>query len=380
MEGSCCTLSNIFYSFTQRQVLGSLRRKDVVETLVAASKFGEMSSQQHLLTIAARLQKDLKQADLQVMIVHRQSVLLRLSKNISGSQRVIQEFLDQPQIQPNPKLHSLLGLLHLSRAENLAYNFDYQKVYLEAQEWGPGDNPSSLQLYMLRTKLKVLGQSYKGDGLFEDAKSAFKGCLQAMKPGDSSRFLIKSNLADVYCELNYLQHKELVTPDAAYLDEAETIVRPEVERLRASGGRSRPFRRLLLSLIEIEIIRGRYDVVESLIKELLTIYNMFTEHNINDQVGHVRALIAWVRVSMPSQTVARWRAALDCNKIYNPSKEDVFTCGVIYLFISLSYFNNDDVDRSWATFSRATEIIGRKKPQFLIPFHAATRKITRFCG
>jgi hypothetical protein len=31
-----------------------------------------------------------------------------------------------------------------------------------------------LHLIVLRTKLSILSQSYKGDGLFEDAKSAFE--------------------------------------------------------------------------------------------------------------------------------------------------------------------------------------------------------------
>jgi tetratricopeptide (TPR) repeat protein len=341
--------------------------KDAVEMLVAASNFGEMSSRQCLLTTADKLQQDLEQADLQAMIVYRQSVLSRLSRNISDSQRVIQEFLQQPWTQVNPRLHSLLGLLHLFQAENWAYNFDHQKVYLKAQEWGPGKNPSSMQLYVLRIKLKVLGQSYKGLGLFEDAKSAFEVCLAALQPCDSSRFLIKSNLADVYCELDYLQHKGLVIKDVIYLDEAEKIVRPEVRQLRACGRQSRPFRRLLLSLIEIEIIRCQYEAAESLIKELLAIYNTITEHDINDQVGHVRALIAWARISPESESVARWFAALHFNKSFNPAEEDVFGCGVIYLFISLAYLRNHDVDRSWAAFNRGTEIIRRKEPQFLIP-------------
>ena len=93
-------------------------RKDAVEALVAASKFREMSNQKDLLKIAAELHKDPKQTDTKAMIVHRDSVLLRLCRKISESQRVIQEFLDRPFTQPNPRLHSLLGLLHLSQAEN----------------------------------------------------------------------------------------------------------------------------------------------------------------------------------------------------------------------------------------------------------------------
>jgi uncharacterized protein HemY len=251
-----------------------------------------MSNRKYLLSIAGELQKDPEQTDLRAMIVYRKSVLLRFSKKISDSQRVIQQFLDRPFPVANPRLHCLLGLLHLSQAENWAYQFSYRKAYEEAQKWEPGDNPTAMQLYVLRTKLSVLGQSYKGDGLFEDARSAFEGCLAAMKPHDSERYLIKSNLADVYCELDYLKHKESMILDAVYLEEAEKIVSPELDHLRTHSRSSKPSRRLLLSLIEIEILRGRHSVAESLIKELLEIYNGLSEHDTNDQVGHVRTLIA----------------------------------------------------------------------------------------
>jgi hypothetical protein len=55
-----------------------------VEALVAASKFGEMSNRKDLLKIAAELHKDPEQTDTQAMIVHRDSVLLRLCRKISG--------------------------------------------------------------------------------------------------------------------------------------------------------------------------------------------------------------------------------------------------------------------------------------------------------
>jgi hypothetical protein len=137
--------------------------------------------------------------------------------------------------------------------------------------------------------------------------------------------------------------------------------------LRTRSRSSKPSRRLLLSLIEIEILRGRHTVAESLIKELLEIYNRLSEHDTNDQVGHIRTLIAWARISTPSKAVVRWHAAYYWNKLYNPSEEGVFTCGVIYLFISLAYFKLGDEDKSRASFDCASEIISRKKPQFLMP-------------
>jgi tetratricopeptide (TPR) repeat protein len=338
-----------------------------VEALVATSKFGGMSNRKYLLSRAAELQKDPQQTDLRAMIVYRESVLLRFSKKIPESQRAIQQFLDRPFTGATPRLDCLIGLLHLSQAENWAYQFKYRKVYEEAQKWEPGDHPTAMRLYVLRTKHSVLGQSYKGGGLFEDAKSAFEGCLAAMKPRDSERYLIKSNLADVYCELDYLERKKSVMADAVYLERAEKIVCPEIEHLRTHGRTSKHLRRLLLSLIEIEILRGRDRVAESLIKELLAIYDGLTEHDTNDQVGHVRARIALARISAPSERVVRWQTAYHWNKIYNPSEEDVFTCGVIYLFISLAHFTLGDKHESSASFDRASEIISRKEPQFLMP-------------
>jgi hypothetical protein len=59
--------------------------KDAVEALVAASKFGNISDREDLLKFAAKLQKDPQQKDTQAMIVHTNSVLLRLCKKISES-------------------------------------------------------------------------------------------------------------------------------------------------------------------------------------------------------------------------------------------------------------------------------------------------------
>jgi hypothetical protein len=63
-------------------------------------------------------------------------------------------------------------------------------------------------------------------------------------------------------------------------------------------------------------------------------------------------------------TVAK---AISWNKAYTPSEEEVFTCGVIYLFISLSFFKVGNVKQSWASFNRSAEIISRKEPKVLIP-------------
>jgi hypothetical protein len=49
---------------------------------------------------------------------------------------------------------------------------------------------------------------------------------------------------------------------------------------------------MLLSLTEIEIRRGWFNIAENLIKELLAIYDKLTELDAIDQVGYVCVLIA----------------------------------------------------------------------------------------
>jgi hypothetical protein len=87
---------------------------DAVETLLATTRFGDLSSRRHLLTTAAKLQKDSGQAHLQAEIVYQQSVLLRLEGKICDSKRVVRKFLDSPYLEAGSKSHFLLGLLHLS--------------------------------------------------------------------------------------------------------------------------------------------------------------------------------------------------------------------------------------------------------------------------
>ena len=67
-----------------------------------------------------------------------------------------------------------------------------------------------------------------------------------------------------------------------YLEEVEKIVIPKIKYLRTRSRSSKLSRRLLLSLIEIKIQRGRYRVAEVLIKELLDIYDRLAKYNTND--------------------------------------------------------------------------------------------------
>jgi tetratricopeptide (TPR) repeat protein len=363
-------LQNLLGSFAQKG-LEIPPNDDAVETLLAAVRLCNLSSRRQLLTTAAKLQKDPVQVHLQAEIVHQQSVLLRFEGKIDESQRVIKEFFDGQYLRTKPASHPLLGLLHLSQANNLVYNFQFPDAHEQAKIWRPLTiTPTKRQLDVLWEQIYLAGRIFRGEGRFEEARECFERCLTASGVPESKRILVKSTLADVYCELryqHYQRNQERAMPDVQYLDAAKNIIRSEIERMRAHGLYSKGFRRLLLSSVEVEINEGQHSEAESLIKEVLAIYDKLTEPDVVDRLGHVRALIALARISSLSETEGRWSAALLQNAIYNPFEEEVFTCAVIYLFISFVRFELKHVDQSKEAFSHARDIIGKRRPQFLIP-------------
>lgn len=153
-----------------------------------------------------------------------------------------------------------------------------------------------------------------------------------------------------------------LTLQSAHLKKGREVLQREIDRVRASSNPSKGLRRLLLSLVEIEIREGRLERAECLTSELLGIYSRVAEPDVNDRVRHVRTLIARARISQLDEAEKHWYAALLQNRAYNPLEEEVFTCGVIYLFISFVRFQLGDIDGSRATFKNAGEVIRKKRP------------------
>jgi ATP/maltotriose-dependent transcriptional regulator MalT len=369
--------------------------EEAVETLLAASKFGRISKRQHLISIAMELQKKLGQTHLYAEVIHQKSVLLCLKGEISESESVIQDGLGSQRLKGAAGSHFLLGLLHLSRATNQAFQFDFSTAHKESSKWQPFDDVlSERQFDVLWEQTYCNGRTLRGQGLFEGAERCFESCLKTYGLGKAKQYLIKANLADLYCELDYLKQKpgpqhtltESMLREPGALDKAKALVQLEVEHLRVHHHNSKSFRRVLLSLIEVEIRLGQPKKAEKLTKEVLDTYSKLTEPGIVDRLGHVRALIAWARISPIEEAEGRWNSALRQNKVYNPFEEDVFTCAVIHLCISSVRFGLGDVTGGRAAFKAAKVILDKKRPQFLIPgvgtyvFDSAMLEVSRGLG
>ena len=289
---------------------------------------------------------------------------------ILDSERILNEFLNSRSLESNQEFHNILGLLHLSQANNQAYRFDFRGAREGTCKWHPlSDNLSDSQLRLLWDQLCCNGRILRGEGQFDEARLCFEGCLATPGLPQPKRFLIIFHLSDLYCEVDYMQRNnpQQLTQQLTCLDMEREIVQGEIKCIRTLGKPSKGLRRLLLSLVEIEIRQGHLDRAECSISELMDIYSKIDEPDVNDRVGHVRTLIARARISHLCEAEMHWNAALFQNRAYNPLEEEVFTCGVIYLFIALVRFQLGDVDASQSIFKKATEVICKKRPQFLMP-------------
>jgi hypothetical protein len=119
-------------------------------------------------------------------------------------------------------------------------------------------------------------------------------------------------------------------------------------------------------LVEIEI-RKNGEEARHHVKQLLYMFNSLIEPDIVDRLGHVRALMAAARVSGLEDAEKFWTDALYWNTFYNPEEEEVFTCGVVYMYICLGQYKLGKRSRSREYLERAQRVFERKGRQFLIP-------------
>lgn len=160
-----------------------------------------------------------------------------------------------------------LAALHLSQATNHVYNFDFSRAHIEAKKGTPGLRLLHWQEKLLWDQMFCVGRITRGEGLFQEARRCFEACMNNTETSEAKRLLVKSAVADIYCELAHAEE------ELSYLAQAGAVLEPEVERLRQSSRhQTKGFWRLLLSLTEVRIRQDRRNEAGVLATELLTIY------------------------------------------------------------------------------------------------------------
>lgn len=295
---------------------------------------------------------------------------LRKLRCSSGSTDLVADVLNRGSVDDDWVSQHALGMRCLSQAKNRIYEFDYENAYKEIRKWQLPDTPHDRDIHLKCNMLFMTGRVLKGQGHFGPALQCFEACLRTSNLPVVERRLITAHLSDVSCELDYIERlKEPSGPYAheSQLNETRQNLQQQLQYACVNYRFSSCARRLLLSFIEISIRHGHIDEARRAIDRLLTFYSQFTSKRIDDKVGHVRTLIAMARVSVAAEAEHFWNAALAQNRTYNPKEEEVFTCAVIYLHISLLQFQRGYVEGANMAYERAINVLHRRRPRYIIP-------------
>lgn len=323
-----------------------------------------------MLDAAARTMHQVNAIAERAALVHRLSVLYRLKGRTSDSQRVILDFLDNDLANSERGSENYVKHLQLSAARNRIYQFDYDGAYAMVSAWQfPYDGMSDNEFDLLIERLLTTGRILKGCGWFREAGSCFEGYLKSDKINEQQRRRATAHLSDCYCEIDYAERHEAQesTPQLSYLSRARQLLEGAFRRSNVGDEPSYALRHLFLSLTEVDIQQGHLYHAEDRIETLLNLYSERTCGNIDDKLGHVRALIAKARISTPDEAEERWNAALRQNAAYNPAEEEVFTCGVIHLALSVTRCASKHPAQADDSFEKAANVLRTKTPRYIIP-------------
>jgi tetratricopeptide (TPR) repeat protein len=375
-----------FYAIPAEEIPADI---EVIETLLAVSKCGSSSKQHQILSLIDRLLKRSGNAyHLQAEAVYQRSVLFRLNGDVASSNRLLEDFLDHTDMATHLKTHHVIGRLHLSKAANYAYNLDFCLADRESQLWIPSNSDITEKKFdVLWSQIYSAGKILKGQGQFHYAIEMYSKCLQTPNLRDSKKHLVLSHLVDTSVELHYSQLNSIHSPHSEnLLDNASKMIKTEIERVRVHKPRSKGFRRLLLSLSEVEIRRNQLVAAERILQEVSSIYETLAEPDIVDRLGHMRAYIALARISPLDEAESYWLNALSLGRKYYPFEEEVFTVAIIHLFLCITRLQINDLEGGKAAFDYAARICLTSSPTYLIPgagtylFEEAQKRIESLAG
>ncbi|KAJ5472083.1 hypothetical protein N7539_008652 [Penicillium diatomitis] len=315
----------------------------------------ELAMAQRLLEDDNRLPQYLGAA-----IAHRRSALARLNGDYTASCTFIDNHLSNSTWthHVDRRLHAWHLHLFASRLKvfNLMEKFD--DAYRMIVSWRMPEATSLMELRVHIDLSLVVSDIQKSLGQLELSKSYLEDCYR--HPGllcnDPKQYQIICALVDVRCALGEI-------------DEAESLVKAETEKLRSTDGLSKARRRLLVSSLDVNIARiSQPSLAEarSKISDLTRFFNESPSLDISDQLLHVRTLTASARIyhmqSSFEQAIAEWEKVKTLAQQYSAFREKGFTFA--FSELSIGYAQLQIALRS---IGHADSIFKGEKDNYWIP-------------
>ena len=240
-----------FLALTAAKTLRHALKCELVEVLLAASRFNTSSWKREVVELAKRLSKDVQDPYLGICVAQRESSLLRVVGQASNSHLALEQFVsstflpgqDEP-LKHDARWNAQKGELAHSFAENFIQKGLLEDAEQELFGWTAiqPDSPSSMERIILRSNRISLGRILRIRGHFQEALDLLLVTLQESEADDVElggwRKVLLSNIADLFCELGqpWLAQKLLV---------------PELDKMRLTGLHDTSAgRRLQLALAE----------------------------------------------------------------------------------------------------------------------------------
>ncbi|KAH6689807.1 hypothetical protein F5X68DRAFT_204288 [Plectosphaerella plurivora] len=217
-----------------------------------------------------------------------ESIMLRLEGSFDHSTTKARSFLDNNPVSPATTRcdNALRGRLHVSWIENKVHRYDPDAAAV-MYDWEGLLPLSTFEIEVTRRLQGTAAKYFHSIGDLVMARASLEQHLSLVTTvpiRENTRLLITTKLAEIFCELReHEKSHELIAAEMA-AEGAE------------ARSKTRPFRRLSMASVEVDLGRGRLDEAEATLQKLALAEPPELD-DLNDQVLHMRRLMLEARAA-----------------------------------------------------------------------------------
>lgn len=288
-----------------------------------------------------------------------ESVMFRIEGNFAKSNDSLRHILDQNH-DGSRYDNAVKGRLHISLIENKIHLYD-KNVSSDMYRWEGIQPLSTFEIEVTRRLQGTAAKYFHSIGDFQTARASLEQhlWLNSTQPIRlNTRLLIVSRLAEIHCEL----HEP---------EQAVKAVRSEIDNIQPPNRKGRPFRRLLLVLVDASLELGRADIARETLRELASIEPPELD-DLNDQFLHMRRVLL---VARASHTTLQFEEAIQCWEHARQRMQSLsifqsrhkWTAVVIHLSLAHCYLEMGDETRTREAWDIAVEMSRTERCEYVIP-------------
>lgn len=327
---------------SKRQPLPDSVTEAVVECLIAKTSLGPSYFSQGALCEAKAYLSDRPLEYLEAAIACRQSTLSRLEAKYDDASSLIKQYQchSQPKCLSDRRLHAWHLHFFVSHLKVLNLQEKFDDACKELDNWNMPQKASLMESQIILSFSHVASEIWQCLGKLDRAKDYLKGCYSILMTNDANPLLMANDvhryqiicaLADVQCALGEI-------------DDADFLVRKEIERLANGGRLSKALRRLKVSSLDIDIARSSLSSFAQARSKITVLEHAFCEiqkPDISNQLLHIRTLVASARIfhlqSYFSEAIREWELVNTLAGKYSAFRGQGFTFAFSQLSIGLAH-------------------------------------------